>query len=106
MQNVGGQLKQNLFAAALQKGAPGSYDFGYIDKTKYSGKIAYETVNARSGFWQFQLQAVEFNGTTTKENSRTIVDTGTSLVYIEDAIVQNYYSLVRGSQYNANAGQL
>ena len=30
-----------------------SYDFGYIDSSKYSGQIYYTPVNNANGFWQF-----------------------------------------------------
>lgn len=30
-----------VFCADLKNGAPGTYDFGYIDSSKYQGKIVY-----------------------------------------------------------------
>jgi hypothetical protein len=30
---------QPIFTADLKKGAPGSYDFGFVDSTKYNGAI-------------------------------------------------------------------
>jgi aspergillopepsin I len=36
-----GVLQEPVFTADLKKGAPGSYDFGFIDPTKYNGDITY-----------------------------------------------------------------
>ena len=36
-----GLLAANVFTADLQAGKPGSYDFGFIDSSKYSGSITY-----------------------------------------------------------------
>ncbi len=36
-----GALQSNVFTANLQKGAPGTYDFGFIDSSKYTGSITY-----------------------------------------------------------------
>jgi aspergillopepsin I len=47
MWNLFAELDQPLFTADLQKGKPGSYDFGFIDDTKYTGKI----VNVPSNAW-------------------------------------------------------
>jgi aspergillopepsin I len=48
-----GVLSQNVFAADLKKGQPGSYDFGYIDSSKYTGSITYTGVDSSQGFWGF-----------------------------------------------------
>jgi aspergillopepsin I len=36
-----GLIDEPVFTADLQKGAPGSYDFGFIDSTKYIEPITY-----------------------------------------------------------------
>lgn len=48
-----GILSENLFCADLQKGQPGSYQFGYIDSSKYTGSITYTSVDNSQGFWGF-----------------------------------------------------
>lgn len=50
---VKSQLDAPLFAVTLKHNAPGSYDFGYIDNSKYTGKITYTDVDNSQGFWGF-----------------------------------------------------
>lgn len=50
---VKGELDAPLFAVALKHHAPGAYDFGFIDKKKYNGSIAYADVDSSDGFWKF-----------------------------------------------------
>lgn len=52
---VSSTLDEPLFTATLKAGAPGSYDFGYIDDSKYSGSISYVPVDFSQGFWQFDV---------------------------------------------------
>lgn len=47
------QLDAPLFAVTLKYHAPGSYDFGFIDKSKFTGELAYADVDDSQGFWQF-----------------------------------------------------
>lgn len=47
------QLDEPLFAVTLKHNAPGSYDFGYIDKSKYTGSLTYTDVDSSDGFWGF-----------------------------------------------------
>lgn len=50
---VKGQLDSPLFAVTLKHSAPGSYDFGYIDDSKYTGDLTYTDVDSSEGFWTF-----------------------------------------------------
>lgn len=47
------QLDSPLFAVTLKHQAPGSYDFGFIDKSKYTGSLTYTDVDSSDGFWGF-----------------------------------------------------
>lgn len=47
------QLDSPLFAVTLKHKAPGSYDFGFIDKSKYTGSLTYTDVDSSKGFWGF-----------------------------------------------------
>ncbi|KAI4794806.1 aspartyl protease [Aureobasidium sp. EXF-8846] len=103
--SVKGSLAMPLWTSNLKKGAPGSYDFGYIDSSKYSGKITYVDVNSGSGFWQFTADGYQVGSSSTVSSSITaIADTGTSLMYLPSSIVSAYWSQVVGSGYDSNQG--
>ena len=51
--NVKPQLAAPVFAATLKHAAPGSYDFGYVDKSKYKGSLTYVPVDSSRGYWGF-----------------------------------------------------
>lgn len=53
MDNVKSSLPSPIFAVTLKKGKAGTYDFGYIDSSKYTGSITYTAVNNANGFWEF-----------------------------------------------------
>lgn len=77
-----------VFTADLKPGEPGSYDFGQIDSSKYSGDITYVDVDNSQGFWAF----------TPDDSDAGIADTGTTLMYLGDDTVSNYYQQVSGAQ--------
>lgn len=37
----------------LKYHAPGTYDFGYIDNSKFQGELTYTDVDSSQGFWMF-----------------------------------------------------
>jgi aspergillopepsin I len=98
------QLAQPLFAVDLKYHAAGSYDFGYIDKSKYTGSITYVNVDNSQGFWGFSATGYSVGTSTTRATISGIVDTGTSLIYLDPSIVSAYYSKVRGAKEDASAG--
>lgn len=103
--SVKSSLAMPLWTANLKKGAPGSYDFGYIDSSKYSGKITYVDVNSASGFWQFTADGYQIGSSSTVSSSFTaIADTGTSLMYLPSSSVTAYWAQVTGSGYDNNQG--
>lgn len=104
LDNIKDSLAEPLFTADLQKGTPGNYNFGYIDKSAYTGDIAYTPINPNTPYWQvvlsgYQLGGDEFNG----ENITGIVDTGTSLMMFPQHIVDEYYGNLPGSYFDTKA---
>lgn len=61
---VKSQLDSPLFAVTLKHNAPGTYDFGYIDSSKYTGTLAYAPIDNSQGFWSFTADSYTIGGTT------------------------------------------
>lgn len=97
-----------VFTSLLKYQATGSYDFGFINSTKYKGSITYANVDKSQGFWQFNPSgyAIGSGSTVSPGNSvmNGIVDTGTTLIYADDSIVNAYYAKVSGAQNSQNDG--
>ena len=103
--NVKASLSAPLFTANLKKGAPGSYDFGYIDATKYTGSITYVNVNTANGFWEFTSNGYAVgSGAFTSTSIDAIADTGTTLLYLPTTVVSAYYARVSGASYDSTQG--
>jgi len=102
--SVKSQLAAPLFAVNLKYHAAGTYDFGYIDKSKYTGDITYVNVDNSQGFWGISGTAYGVGSTTTKRSFSGILDTGTTLVYTDAAIVQAYYAKVSGAKLDSTQG--
>lgn len=103
--SVKSSLAQPLFTANLKKGAAGSYDFGFIDSSKYTGSIAYTSVDTSYGFWQFTTTGYAIGSGAVNTTSYTaIADTGTTLMYLPASIVAAYYKQVVNATYSNDQG--
>lgn len=60
--NIKSSLKRPLFIVDLRTDGSGSYDFGFIDKSKYSGNITHVGINNTGGFWQLASPAFKIDG--------------------------------------------
>ncbi|KAK3052044.1 hypothetical protein LTR09_006998 [Extremus antarcticus] len=102
-ENVMDELEQPLFTADLEEDASGTYEFGSIDERKYSGEIHYAPVDNGLGFWQVESNTYTIGGArkTCTVCSPTIIDTGTSLVLMDDDVVKAYYQQVSGARYDS-----
>lgn len=100
--NVKSQLAEPVFTSALKRRAVGSYDFGYIDKAKYTGEIVYTNVTGNRGFWTFGPTGYSVaDGPEVPATINAIADTGTSLWYLPRAVADGYWAKVPGAQYNS-----
>ncbi|KAI5201506.1 aspartic protease pepB [Aureobasidium subglaciale] len=103
--SVKSTLARKLFTVDLKKGGPGSYDFGYIDSSKYTGAITYVPVNTRNGFWQFTTTGYSVgSGATVSSSYSAIADTGTTLLLVPDNVVSAYYAQVPSATYSDAQG--
>ncbi|EXK82502.1 hypothetical protein FOQG_13213 [Fusarium oxysporum f. sp. raphani 54005] len=96
-------LKKKVFAANLRlNGKPATWDFGYIDDTKFKGKVAYTPVVSQK-YWSMNVSSYAVGkGSFTsskKQVGEVIVDSGTSLVYLPEAVVNDYYSHIKGYEF-------
>ena len=103
--NIKATLPAPVFTADLKKGTPGSYDFGTIDSSKYTGSITYVPVKTSNGFWEFTGTGYQVGtGAFTSSSIDGIADTGTTLLYLPQAAVTAYYAKVPGAKYNSQQG--
>jgi len=98
-------LAEELFTANLKHDAAGTYGFGYIDSSAYSGAITYVPVNTANGFWEFTAGGYAIgDGATSGSLGNSIADTGTSLFYLPSATVTAYYKQVSGATVSNSQG--
>lgn len=101
-------LPSALFTATLKKGKPGSYDFGYIDSSKYTGSLAYTSITEADGFWEFAPTSYSIGSGSSvsfpTSYGNSIADTGTTLLYVPPSVAKAYYAKVSGAINSASAG--
>ncbi|KAK7744364.1 hypothetical protein SLS62_010218 [Diatrype stigma] len=102
--NVKGSLSDPLFAVDLKHDAPGSYDFGFADDSKYTGDITYTTVSTSQGFWEFTASGYKIGSKASSTKLDGIADTGTTLLMLPDAVVKAYYKGVSGAEDSSQLG--
>jgi hypothetical protein len=95
-----------VFTADLRHDAVGAYEFGAIDSTKFNGTLQWAPINTTNGFWQFSSQqfAVGTGSTMNIAGGQAIADTGTTLMLVDPAVVNAYYSQVTGAVNNETVG--
>lgn len=96
-------LASPLFAVTLKHNAPGSYDFGFLDKSKYTGSLTYTDVDSSQGFWSFTADSYKI-GSQSGSSIKGIADTGTTLLLLDDEVVSAYYQQVSGAASDSSAG--
>ena len=61
-ENVMGHLDEPIFTADLHHGIDGTYEFGFIDDSKYNGSISYAPVDNSRGYWQVEVTKIKVGG--------------------------------------------
>ncbi|MCJ1417750.1 hypothetical protein MMC32_004095 [Xylographa parallela] len=105
--NIRESLAQPVFTANLKHNATGFYEFGKIDTTQFTGSISYTPIDTSTGFWQFPSNSFSVGDGQVQQNTEgnpAIADTGTSLLLVDDPVIQGYYSQVEGAEFNKNQG--
>lgn len=105
-ENIMSDLAQPVFTAALDLDGSGTYEFGTIDASKFTGNLMFTSVNASSGFWQFDSASYSIGGKKYQRSnaSPAIVDTGTSLMLVDPEVVRAYYGQVSSAVYDDTTG--
>lgn len=87
-ENIMDELAKPVFTANLETSNGGSYTFGAIDESEYSGTIHYTDIDKSNGFWQFSSETYSIGGTESQCEtcSPAIADTGTSLILVDDDV--------------------
>ncbi|KAH6610037.1 aspartate protease [Trichoderma cornu-damae] len=99
--NASNSLAKPLFTADLRHQANGSYNFGFIDTTLASGAVAYTPVDSSQGFWGFTASGYSVGGGKLNTKSiKGIADTGTTLLLLDDSVVDAYYANVASAQFD------
>ena len=105
--NVMNSLAEPLFTADLRAAAPGAYEFGRIDASKFTGAMNWIPVNSAQGFWQFTSESFAV-GTgapqASTKGAQAIADTGTTLILADPKVTAAYYSQIPGAQNDQQAG--
>lgn len=103
--NVLPDLSQPVFTAQLLGGKIGAYEFGRIDSTAFQGELERIPLSADNGFWQVQADLAAVNGQDIPiQGGSAIIDTGTSLMLVQEEMVVGYYDQVQGAELNRQVG--
>jgi hypothetical protein len=99
-ENIKSSLAEQLFAVVnLKYHAADTYDFGFVDLTKFTGPITYVNVNSNRGLWGFAATSYSVCTAAAVEFSiNSIIDSGTTLIFIDPAIASAYYAKVSGAR--------
>ena len=102
LDNIQDDLEQPLFTVNLQKGKPGNYNFGYIDSSEHTTEIAYNPIEEGTPFWKVPMSGYQIgsNRPFTEYPWSGVVDTGTTLLLVPDAIVRDYYATIPGAHFD------
>ena len=105
-ENIMDDLDQPLFTADLEDNATGSYTFGTIDASEYSGNIHYTSIDKTNGFWEFESNTFTVGGVKSQCTtcSPAIADTGTSLVLVDNDVAAAYYKQVSSAIFDSQQG--
>ncbi|KIW82342.1 hypothetical protein Z517_05369 [Fonsecaea pedrosoi CBS 271.37] len=103
--NVLPDLTLPVFTAQLKSGEVGSYEFGNIDTSSFSGQLTSAPVDSSRGFWEVDSATAAVQGQTINIAGGTaILDTGTSLMLVPDEMITAYWGTVDGAQISQAAG--
>jgi aspergillopepsin I len=95
-------FKAPVFCARFLKRATGSWDFGFIDKTKITGSVHNTTIVDLENRWAFNTTGIKVGTLPTKTfnvSAITYADTGAPSLVLDRVLVRGYYDNVIGSEF-------
>ncbi|KAI8597926.1 aspartic peptidase domain-containing protein [Dissophora ornata] len=90
-----------------QQVANGEIDIGGIDHSKYKGKLNYVPITKTSPakyYWGVDITRISFGNHVATTGGAGIVDTGTTLILLQQNILSNVFSEVPGAAFDNNSG--
>ncbi|KAI0370232.1 acid protease [Pilatotrama ljubarskyi] len=90
---------KNVFAFKLATTGSELY-IGGTNTSLYKGSLEYHNVSSKDGFWQIGGAQAVVNGKTVKAvpSFRTVIDSGTTIMYGPPDAVKKVYAAVKGSE--------
>ncbi|KAH9847155.1 acid protease [Lenzites betulinus] len=91
-------LTASIFSVHLTRGVEKGSEvcFGCFDPTKARGPVSWNRLVSRT-YWSIAMNGTAVNGTQAPANIIAAIDTGTSLIYLPDAIADAFYAMIPGS---------
>lgn len=104
--NAMATLAEPVFTADLRQDAVGAYEFGRIDSARFAGDLTWAPIDSSNGFWEFTSTkfSVGDGEALNALGGTAIADTGTTLMLVDAAIVNAYYSQVEGAVNSEQVG--
>ncbi|KAF3011841.1 hypothetical protein G7054_g9226 [Neopestalotiopsis clavispora] len=94
--NIRDTLDSSLWTADLKNGEPGTYNFGWIDDSLYTGEIAYTDVDSSDGFWSFTADSWSV-GDASSSGSTTSTATSSAAAQATTSKTQSYVASTSAS---------
>ncbi|GAO13289.1 uncharacterized protein UV8b_00749 [Ustilaginoidea virens] len=95
------RLKKPVFTVDLRRNASSRFTFGYINDSVASGEMTWLASSPDSPHWDIQLELTAWRGahpTWMYHRFQATVDTGTSLLFLPDALASRYWMSVPGAR--------
>ncbi|KZO90416.1 acid protease [Calocera viscosa TUFC12733] len=98
-----GSLSAGSFSFKLAESGSSLY-IGGADSSLHAGSFSYTPVT-QEGYWQVTTQSLKLGSTTIASNQVSIVDSGTTLIYVDPDTADLFYSHIRGSTQDDSLGE-
>ncbi|KAJ8495865.1 hypothetical protein ONZ51_g1455 [Trametes cubensis] len=90
-------MQKYIFAFKLSKNHSELY-LGGTDESLYTGDIEYHPLMEHRGFWQIGNASLSVGSTTVVSDVKTVIDSGTTLIYGPPEDVAKFYESIPGSK--------